>query len=210
MCELLDEANRSGNLAIEKLPNSARQTAKHRNPWREPAESSTPRECERKLAFVTPAGHTALLDAIYLGVSKMRDARYQRRALLIISDGGDNHSHYTLERNKEACSGVRRSRPLGGDCRYPDGSGRQNDRGKARSATADKNCRGEWWPQLLLPITPRESHLSLPRSAANCGSSTSLATNQVMLCTMVNGEKSNEVTAATGGAPLRAYYKRGY
>jgi Ca-activated chloride channel homolog len=53
------------------------------------------REIESKLAFVTPAGHTALLDAIYLGVSKMRDARYQRRALLIISDGGDNHSHYT-------------------------------------------------------------------------------------------------------------------
>jgi len=34
------------------------------------------------------------LDAIYLGLAKMRSARYQRRALLIISDGGDNHSRY--------------------------------------------------------------------------------------------------------------------
>ena len=58
-------------------------------------------QIERKLAFVTPAGHTALLDAIYLGVSKMRDAHYQRRALLIISDGGDNHSHYALKEIKK-------------------------------------------------------------------------------------------------------------
>jgi Ca-activated chloride channel homolog len=36
-----------------------------------------------------------LLDAIYLGVSKMRQAKYPKKALLIISDGGDNHSRYT-------------------------------------------------------------------------------------------------------------------
>ena len=49
---------------------------------------------QAKLASATPAGHTALLDAIYLGITKLRSARYQRRALLIISDGGDNHSRY--------------------------------------------------------------------------------------------------------------------
>jgi len=31
----------------------------------------------------------------YLGVSKMRQARYPKKAMLIISDGGDNHSRYT-------------------------------------------------------------------------------------------------------------------
>lgn len=40
-------------------------------------------------------GRTSLLDAIYMGVEKLRDARYARKALLIISDGGDNHSRYT-------------------------------------------------------------------------------------------------------------------
>jgi Ca-activated chloride channel family protein len=40
-------------------------------------------------------GSTALLDAIYLGLSQMRGARNAKRALLIISDGGDNHSRYT-------------------------------------------------------------------------------------------------------------------
>jgi len=48
-----------------------------------------------KLAAVIPSGHTALLDAIYLGLAKMRSARYRRHALLIISDGGDNRSRYT-------------------------------------------------------------------------------------------------------------------
>ncbi len=47
-----------------------------------------------KLASATPNGHTALLDAIYMGIAKARSARYKRRALLIISDGEDNHSRY--------------------------------------------------------------------------------------------------------------------
>jgi len=47
------------------------------------------------LAMSVPQGRTALLDAVYLGISKMRQAKFQKRALLIISDGGDNHSRYT-------------------------------------------------------------------------------------------------------------------
>jgi Ca-activated chloride channel family protein len=52
-------------------------------------------EVQGRLLYTVPKGRTALLDAIYLGISKMREARYQKRALLIISDGGDNHSRYT-------------------------------------------------------------------------------------------------------------------
>jgi Ca-activated chloride channel family protein len=55
---------------------------------------------EQKLAMAVPDGNTALLDAIYLGVAHMRSARYQRRALLIISDGGDNHSYYNERQTK--------------------------------------------------------------------------------------------------------------
>ena len=39
-------------------------------------------------------GRTALFDAIYLGLREMSTARNAKRALLIISDGGDNHSRY--------------------------------------------------------------------------------------------------------------------
>jgi Ca-activated chloride channel family protein len=49
---------------------------------------------EDKLAFAVPHGNTALLDAIYMGLDRMQKAQYSRRALVIISDGGDNHSRY--------------------------------------------------------------------------------------------------------------------
>jgi Ca-activated chloride channel family protein len=52
-------------------------------------------EIQNKLVFEVPRKRTALLDAIYMGVSKMRKAKYAKKALLIISDGGDNHSRYT-------------------------------------------------------------------------------------------------------------------
>ena len=52
-------------------------------------------DVQQKLLYTSAQGRTALLDAIYLGISKMRRAQYQRKALLIISDGGDNHSRYT-------------------------------------------------------------------------------------------------------------------
>ena len=52
-------------------------------------------DIQGKLVYTVPKGRTALLDAIYLGISKMRQAKYPKKALLIISDGGDNHSRYT-------------------------------------------------------------------------------------------------------------------
>ena len=52
-------------------------------------------DIQSKLVFIRPKGGHGVVDAIYLGVSKMRRAKYQRKALLIISDGGDNHSRYT-------------------------------------------------------------------------------------------------------------------
>jgi len=52
-------------------------------------------EIQGRLATVRSGHRTALLDAIYYGVEKMKDARHQRKALLIVSDGGDNRSRYT-------------------------------------------------------------------------------------------------------------------
>jgi Ca-activated chloride channel homolog len=52
-------------------------------------------DIESKLLFAVPKGRTALLDAVYMGIKKMREAKYSRRALLIVSDGGDNHSRYS-------------------------------------------------------------------------------------------------------------------
>ena len=57
--------------------------------------TSSVEDIQSQLLYTLPKGRTALLDAIYMGLSKMRRAKYARKALLIISDGGDNHSRYT-------------------------------------------------------------------------------------------------------------------
>ena len=51
-------------------------------------------DLQSRMLLTTPKGRTALLDAIYLGLSEMRSAHNGKRALLILSDGGDNHSRY--------------------------------------------------------------------------------------------------------------------
>lgn len=57
---------------------------------------------QAQLPQVTAKGNTALLDAIYLGLDQMRRARYRRRALLIVSDGGENRSRYSEDEIKRA------------------------------------------------------------------------------------------------------------
>ena len=57
--------------------------------------TSSIEELQNNMLYMAPKGRTALLDAIYLGLSQIRGARNGKRALLIISDGGDNHSRYS-------------------------------------------------------------------------------------------------------------------
>jgi Ca-activated chloride channel homolog len=65
-----------------------------------------PSDIESELLYTRPKGHTALLDAIYMGLRKMKEAKYPRKALLIVSDGGDNHSRYS---EREIRAAVRES-----------------------------------------------------------------------------------------------------
>jgi len=51
-------------------------------------------DLQSRMMLTSAKGRTALLDAIYLGLSQMRGAHNVKRALLILSDGGDNHSRY--------------------------------------------------------------------------------------------------------------------
>ncbi len=62
--------------------------------------TSNPDEIQNKLVYTVPKGRTALLDALYLGMHEMKKAKNERKALLIISDGGDNHSRYTEDEIK--------------------------------------------------------------------------------------------------------------
>lgn len=57
--------------------------------------TSNPEDIEKELLFTQPKGRTSLLDAIYMALRKMKEAKYGKKALLVISDGGDNHSRYS-------------------------------------------------------------------------------------------------------------------
>jgi VWFA-related protein len=63
-------------------------------------------EIQNRLTFTQSKGRTALLDAITLAIAEMKKAKNPRKALLVISDGGDNSSRYTekeiRDRVKEA------------------------------------------------------------------------------------------------------------
>jgi Ca-activated chloride channel family protein len=50
----------------------------------------------QQLVFMNAGGSTALWDAIYLGIRKIEHASNTRKALLVLTDGMENHSRYTL------------------------------------------------------------------------------------------------------------------
>jgi VWFA-related protein len=52
-------------------------------------------EIQNRLTFSQSKGRTALLDAVYMALHEMRKSQKPRKALLILSDGGDNSSRYT-------------------------------------------------------------------------------------------------------------------
>ena len=59
-------------------------------------------DVDYKLMFTQGGGSTALLDGVYLGLNEVKKSKNLRKALVIISDGGDNHSRYTPEEVKHA------------------------------------------------------------------------------------------------------------
>ena len=50
---------------------------------------------ESRLASLRTQGSTALYDALYLGLTKVTSGLHSRKALLLITDGVDNHSRYS-------------------------------------------------------------------------------------------------------------------
>jgi Ca-activated chloride channel family protein len=59
--------------------------------------TSDTREVEDHIALIAGKGSTALYDAVYLGIEQLRHAHNPRKALLLITDGEDNHSRYTFQ-----------------------------------------------------------------------------------------------------------------
>ncbi len=56
---------------------------------------------QQHIAFASAQGKTAMYDAVYLALQTLKRGSNPRRALLLITDGGDNHSRYTASEIKE-------------------------------------------------------------------------------------------------------------
>jgi Ca-activated chloride channel family protein len=52
---------------------------------------------QKGLGELRTGGLTALLDAVNLGITEMKHAKNPRKALVVISDGGDNNSRYSQD-----------------------------------------------------------------------------------------------------------------
>jgi VWFA-related protein len=84
--EFLKSANPDDEFFLVNFANTAQVAV----PW-----TTSGAEIQNRLMYAATRGKTALLDAIHLALDTMKDARNPRKALVIISDGGDNASRYT-------------------------------------------------------------------------------------------------------------------
>ncbi len=65
------------------------------SPAADPGFTVDTADLEQGIALTKSEGLTALIDTVYLGLNKMRTDQNLQRALVIVSDGMDNHSRYS-------------------------------------------------------------------------------------------------------------------
>jgi VWFA-related protein len=56
----------------------------------------------KRLVRAKPVGRTSLLDALHMAMAQMKNASNTRKAIVLLSDGGDNHSRHTETEIKKA------------------------------------------------------------------------------------------------------------
>jgi Ca-activated chloride channel homolog len=77
----------------------------------------------KKLTSVNTKGGTALYDAVFLGLENLKQGRHKKRVLIVISDGQDNCSRYSLreisqyvKESEAIIYGLSISEMIGADC----------------------------------------------------------------------------------------------
>jgi Ca-activated chloride channel family protein len=86
VARFLDAANPQDEFCLIELGDNARLVS---------GFSSARAAIDDRLAEAHAEGHTALLDGMYLGLEQLKKAHLARKALLVVSDGGDNHSRFS-------------------------------------------------------------------------------------------------------------------
>jgi VWFA-related protein len=165
-------------------------------------------EIQNQLTFAQSKGRTALLDAIFLALHEMKKSTKNKKALLIISDGGDNSSRYTESEVKNL---VRESDTLiyAIGVFEPD-----NSRGRTPEEAAGPGLLNEVAEQTggrHFPASPNE----LPDIAAKIG--VELRNRYVLGFSPTDQQRDGryhrvqvKVVPPRGLPPLHAYWRLGY
>ncbi len=161
------------------------------------------------LTFTQSRGRTALLDSVYLAMHEMKKAHNPRKALLIISDGGDNSSRYTETEIKNAVReadvqifaiGIYES---------------LSSRGRTPEEAAGPGLLNELGEQTGGRAYAVENIAELPDIAAKIG--TELRNEYILGYTPKNRERDGKyrrvqvrLNQPRGLPPLKAYFRLGY
>jgi VWFA-related protein len=163
----------------------------------------------QNMAFTQAKGRTALLDGVYLAMNEMKKAKNPRKAVLILSDGGDNSSRYTESEIKNL---VREAdvqiyamgifEPIAG-------------RGRTAEELSGPGLLTEIAEQTGGRHFPVENLNDLPDTAAKIG--IELRSQYVLGYSPTNAAKDGKyrrvevkLVQPRGLPPLRAYYRTGY
>ncbi|MBI3948849.1 MAG: VWA domain-containing protein [Acidobacteria bacterium] len=107
----------SGSMAKEKIA-AARRALRGFVEWGNPEDeffligfndhthllrdfTSSAEDIASSVVLIEPSGKTAVIDAVYMALDKVRQGRHPRRALVLIGDGQDNASRYTDKELKD-------------------------------------------------------------------------------------------------------------
>jgi Ca-activated chloride channel homolog len=161
------------------------------------------------LTFTQSRGRTALLDSVYLAMHEMKKAKNPRKAVLIISDGGDNSSRYTETEIKNA---VREADVQIFAIGIFEGLG---SRGRTPEEAAGPGLLNELADQTGGREYPVENVAELPDIAAKIG--VELRNEYILGYTPKNRERDGKyrrvqvkLNQPRGLPPLKAYFRLGY
>jgi len=166
-------------------------------------------DIQNQLTFTQSKGRTALLDGIYMAMHEMKKAHNPRKAILIISDGGDNSSRYTESEIKNA---VREA-----DVQvYAIGIFEpMSSRGRTAEELAGPGLLSEIAEQTGGRHFPVENLSELPDIAAKIG--IELRNQYVLYYSPKNQERDGKyrhvnvkLVQPRGLPPLKAFYRLGY
>jgi VWFA-related protein len=166
-------------------------------------------EVQNRLAFTQAKGRTALLDGLYLAMNQMKKAKNTRKAILLLSDGGDNSSRYTESEIKNLVREADVQVYAMGIFEHIGG------RGRTAEEMSGPGLLSELAEQTGGRHFPIDNLNELPDVAAKIG--IELRSQYVLGYSPANMQKDGKyrrvevkLVQPRGMPPLRAYYRTGY